>query len=190
MLAQIVEGRGEFTLDMVMDRARDVDFPRVAQSLQPGGDIHPVAVDVVSFHNHVTQVDAHPELDPAVLWHVCIVVIHRPLNTERVADGVDRAGEFNKHAITRDFDDAPAIGSDLGVDEVRLQRPEARARPFLVGLNQPAVADHIGNEDRRKPPLDALFGHRDRFPQSGVVVEILCVSGGHVHRGRMVAVEG
>ncbi len=51
----------------------------------------------------------------------------------------------------------------------------------------PAVTDKIGRQDRRLPSLDALFGHRDRFPQSGVVGEILCGRGGQVHEGRMTA---
>ncbi len=38
------------------------------------------------------------------------------------------------------------------------------------------IADHIGRQDRRKSPLDALFGHVPSLVF--IVVEILCVDEG------------
>ena len=64
--------------------------------------------------------------------------MYRALNTERVAHGIDGAGEFDQHAVARGLDDAPAIGGDAGIDQVRLQRSQARPRPFLIGLDQAA----------------------------------------------------
>jgi len=52
------------------------------------------------------------------------------------------------------------------------------------------LTDYIGRQDCRKPSLDALFGHRDRSPQSGVVGEILCVGRMRVHEAQLALPDG
>ena len=50
----------------------------------------------------------------------------------------------------------PVMHGDGRVDEVAAQRPEPRERALLVRAGEPAVADHVGGEDRGKLPG---FGH-------------------------------
>jgi hypothetical protein len=41
------------------------------------------------------------------------------------------------------------VDCDRGVDEIAAQPPQARERALLVGAGEPAVADDIGDQDRR-----------------------------------------
>jgi hypothetical protein len=50
------------------------------------------------------------------------------------------------------------MGGDGGVDQVAAQAPQARERALLVGAGEPAEADDVGGEDRRKfPTLRHVF---------------------------------
>src|SRR5215469_10210603 len=64
LLAPILECIGEPIADMVANGARDADTPRLREPLQPRGDIHPIAENVIALGNHVAEVDPDPELDP------------------------------------------------------------------------------------------------------------------------------
>jgi hypothetical protein len=44
------------------------------------------------------------------------------------------------------------MGGDGGVDQVAAQRPEPRECSLLVDAGQPAVADDIGDQNRRELP--------------------------------------
>ncbi len=47
-----------------------------------------------------------------------------------------------------------------GVEHLFAERLELRQRSGLILVHHPTVTDHIGYQDLRKTPLDALFGHR------------------------------
>jgi len=55
-------------------------------------------------------------------------------------------------AVARALDDAPVMRGDGGVDQVTPQPPKARQRAVFVGARQPAVADHVGNQNRCEFP--------------------------------------
>ena len=40
------------------------------------------------------------------------------------------------------------MGGDGGVDQVAAQAPKPRQGAVLIGAGEPAVADHIGDQDR------------------------------------------
>ena len=44
------------------------------------------------------------------------------------------------------------MSGDGGVDQVAAQTPETRKGPILVGAREAAVADDIGDQDRRELP--------------------------------------
>ena len=53
----------------------------------------------------------------------------------------------------------PLFFGDGGIDEFEPVGLEPRERARLVGLHQPAVADHVGGEDRREPALWSRHVH-------------------------------
>ena len=80
------------------------------------------------------------------------------LYRDRAFDGVDHAWKFHQGAVAGELDDPAAMGADGRLDQLFPQRPETLVRTFLVGLHQPAVADHVGGQDRGQAPL-AGRGH-------------------------------
>ena len=112
--------------------------------MQALGDIDPVAVDVLSIHHDVAEIDADPEYHAIVLGDHRFGGQHAPLNGDRAVDGIDHAGELHQRAIPHQLDDAAIVRGDAGVDQVAPQRFEAAQRVRLVDLHQAAEADHIG----------------------------------------------
>ncbi len=56
------------------------------------------------------------------------------------------------------------------VEHLFAERLELGRRPGLVLAPHPAVADHIGNQDRRKSPLDPRLGHRVPVSSQNITV--------------------
>ena len=75
-------------------------------------------------------------------------------------DRVGDALELHQHAVAGGLDDAALALGDRGVDQLEPVGLEPRERARLVGLHEPAVADHVGRENRRQPPCVAVGFHR------------------------------
>ncbi len=74
-----------------------------------------------------------------------------------------------------------APDGDAGVDQLFAKGIEARNGSFLVRAHEPAVTDHIGDEDRGKPSFGAFFGHVARPLSRHSVHEIVLAAGGGVY---------
>ena len=96
--------------------------------------------------------DADAELDAALGRHAGVALDHAVLHLDRAAHRVDHAAELDEAAVAGALDDAPVMRGDGGVDQVAAQAPEARQRAILVRAGEPAVADHVGDEDRCNLP--------------------------------------
>ena len=57
----------------------------------------------------------------------------------------------------------PMMRGDGGIDQIAPEAPEARQRAILVRADEPAVADNIGDQDRRYLAL-AMFRCHIGFP--------------------------
>ena len=57
---------------------------------------------------------------------------------------------------------AAVVAGDQPVDDPAVGPERAECR-FLVHVHEPAVADHVGGEDSRKPSLNLFFRHRSGF---------------------------
>ena len=53
-------------------------------------------------------------------------------------------------AVAGALDDAAVMGGDGGVDQIAAEAPKARQGAVLVRAGEPAVADDIGDQDRRE----------------------------------------
>ncbi len=101
--------------------------------------------------------DADAEFDAAVGGQAGVALDHAALHLDRAAHRVDHAAELDQRAVAGALDDAPVMDGDGRIDQVAAQSPEPRERALLVRAREPAVADHVGGEDRGKLPG---FGHR------------------------------
>ena len=120
---------------------------------QPGRDVHAVAENVVSVHDHVAQIDADAELDATILRDIFIPAGHGPLDFGRAGHGIHDAGELDQHAVAGDLDDTTVVLRDLAVDEFPAMGLERAERRRLVQTHQAAVADHVGGEDSSEASL-------------------------------------
>jgi len=64
----------------------------------------------------------------------------------------NHAAKLDDRPVARSLDNAPVVNRDRRVDEVAAQRSQSRERAFLVDPGQPAVADNVGDQDRRDFP--------------------------------------
>ena len=64
-------------------------------------------------------------------------------------------------AVAGALDDAPVMGGDGGIDQIASEPPKTRKSPILVCAGEPAVADHVGDQDRRDFPG---LAHSSRSP--------------------------
>src|SRR5208337_641527 len=64
----------------------------------------------------------------------------------------DHAAKLDENSVAGAFDDAAAMSGDGGIDQIAPQPPEPRQRAILVRSREPAVADDVGDQDRRDFP--------------------------------------
>src|SRR5207253_2638000 len=85
--------------DVVANSARNTNPARFGQSLQSGGDVHAVTVDIVPLDDDVAEIDAHPEYDPLFLGDAGIALCHTALDHDRTGDGLNNARELDQDAV-------------------------------------------------------------------------------------------
>jgi hypothetical protein len=74
---------------MVADRTGDANPARLGDPFQSGGDIHPIAVDVVVVpDDDVAQIYADAEYDPLLLGRRHIALGHPTLHGNRAGDSL------------------------------------------------------------------------------------------------------
>jgi hypothetical protein len=97
-------------------------------------------------------VNTDPEVDAAVLGHAGVALDHRVLNFDGATHGVDHAAEFDEAAVASSLYDAPMMRSDGGIDQIAAQPPQPRQGTILIRSRETAIADDIGDQDRRNFP--------------------------------------
>ena len=157
LIAEVFDREIEFSPRLGHDRALDADAAGLGHRFEPGGDVDPVAEDVVAVDDDVAEIDPDAPFD-AGLGRLG-AFRHRRLPLGRAAHRVDDAGELDEQPVAGGLDDAAVMLGDGRVDQLRAQRLEPRERALLVGAHQPGVAGDIGGEDRGEL---ALNGRRNR----------------------------
>jgi hypothetical protein len=66
LLAKIFAVQCELVLDLIVDCMGDADAAGVGETLEAGGDVDAVAVDLLAIHHHVAEVDADAKFHPAL----------------------------------------------------------------------------------------------------------------------------
>ena len=90
------------------------------------------------------------------------------VDLDRAADRLDHAAELDDHPVAHPLDDPPAMGLDGRIEQFAAERAHPRQRRLLVGAGQAAVADDVGDQDRRDFPslahdaLSAISSARTR----------------------------
>jgi hypothetical protein len=121
MFAKILEPDVGLVPHVIEDRARDADTARFRQAFQARGDVHAVAVDVVTLDHDVAQVHADTQVDAAFGGRLGVSHGHGALDVDGADHGVDHAGEVHQGPVAHEFHDTAIVGGDLGIEEVFAQ---------------------------------------------------------------------
>ncbi len=143
LFSKILEPEFEAIAHLVMNGPGNVDAARIGHCLQPGRDIHPVAIDVVAVDRHIAKIDADAELDPLPFRHAGIAIGDCLLNLAGGPHRLHDARKFREQAIAHELDDAPMMLCDLRTDQLGAERLQRRQRAILVGPDQTRVANDI-----------------------------------------------
>src|SRR5262245_11820263 len=94
---------------------------RADTQIPPGSatprDVHAIPEDVAVVGNDVTNIDAHANLDPLLLWHLGITLRHAPLDIDGATHRINYATELSQQPIAGVLDDPATVLSDLGIDK-------------------------------------------------------------------------
>ncbi len=116
-------------------------------------------------NDDIALVHADPEFDPLVHRNVRIALGYRALDSHGGANGLHSAGVFYENSVSGRLDDAAVILGDVGIDDLTPNGFNSAKCATLILAHQPAVADHICHQDRRKPALGVHLMH-SRSPLS------------------------
>jgi hypothetical protein len=92
-------------------------------------------------------VNAEAKINAALGRDIGVTLDEAGLHFDRTAHGVDDAPELDNTAIARALDDASVMNGDDGVDKIAAKGSQAREDAVFVRAGEPAVADHISDQD-------------------------------------------
>jgi hypothetical protein len=117
--------------------------------VDPRGDVDAVAHQLAGAVLHVAQVDADAQLHAPGGGRRGVVPGKAPLDRQRALDRGQRAGELDEERISHRLDLVPAVArQDLPHPGAMLL--QQLDRQGLVPVRQRAVADEVGEHDRRE----------------------------------------
>jgi hypothetical protein len=137
------ELRGQFPTHLAVGTVGERNTAGFGNLLQPRGQVHAVAIQVVAVDDHITQIDPDAILD-AVLGALLEIGgrdggLYHNSPFSRVHD----ARELREQPIADDLDDTAAVFLDLRCDQVLISGLETRVRTGLVDLHEAGVANHV-----------------------------------------------
>ena len=109
----------------VTHRVRDADAAGLGQRFEPGGDVDPVAEDVVVVDDDVAEIDADAPLDAPVSGVAALRSAIAACTVDRAAHRIDDAGEFDEQPVAGGLDDAAVMLGDRRVDQLARAAPSA-----------------------------------------------------------------
>jgi hypothetical protein len=141
---------------MIADRARCADPAGFGQSLQSGGHVHPVAVDIIALDDDVADIDSDPEYDALFLWYARVPLRHPTLDRDGTRGGLNDARELDQDTVTSRLDDPTFVFGYLRINKFAPMGSEPRKSARLVLAHEAAVTGDISGENGRKTALYPL----------------------------------
>ena len=100
----------ELVPDLVVYGLRNANGTRRSQGLEPGSDVDAVAKDVITVNDHVTKIDADPQLETALRRDRIVDRPRRPLHLDGAIQRVNDARKIRQQAVARGAYDPPTVG--------------------------------------------------------------------------------
>jgi hypothetical protein len=124
---------------------READPARLANRLQPGGDINPVAHEIAALLDDVADMDANAKFDALVGGDLGVAPDHRPLNFTRKIHCIYDAAEFDNGAVAGAFDDPAVMHGNGRIDQIAAKGPKPCKDAIFVRAGKSGVADNVGD---------------------------------------------
>jgi hypothetical protein len=153
MLAKIFDKKGQFAPHLSVRIIRQQNAASFSETLEPCGNIYPVAKDIPAVNDDITNIDAYAELNPSVERYSDIALGHATLNINRTPDGVDNAAKLSQQPIARIFHNPPTVLDDFRIDERTKMFSEPDVSSLLVQARQAAISSHVCRQDRCQSSL-------------------------------------
>ncbi len=139
-----------------MDEIGDADAARAGQGLEPGRHIDRIAEDITVLEDDIAEIDADAVEDALRFVGRPLPFLHRVLDDERRAHRVLHTREGGDQPVARGLDDGPAEALEGRVDQLAAVALLPVEDTRLVELDEPAVARHVGGDDRGQPSICAV----------------------------------
>src|SRR5215472_17738629 len=149
LLADIGKYGVDFATDLAKRVFRDADTAGLGDTFEPGGDIDPIAEDVVTLDQYIAKMDADAPFHTAVAGHTRIAFRAQLLQRQSAFDGADHRTELDQDPVAGGLDDPSAISADQRVGS-RAMLTQRLRRASLVLPHQPRIAGDVGGEDGSK----------------------------------------
>jgi hypothetical protein len=143
-------GAYEFILDLLIDAPRDIEVPRVGNSLKARCNVDTLAVNIVTFNDYVAKMNTDPIENPLLPRDRCVAPDHGLLNNNGAADSFDRTIEHRQKAIAGIFDKPSVVLRNRRFNDFAPVPLHPRVRSFLVVPHQAAIAGYVTRHDGRK----------------------------------------
>src|SRR5215469_1755970 len=90
----------ELVPDLFVDRPGNAYRAWLRERLEPGGDVDPVAEDIIAVNYHIAEVDADPKLETALRRQRVIDRARGPLHFDGAVQRIDDARKIRQQAVT------------------------------------------------------------------------------------------
>nr|WP_237212771.1 hypothetical protein [Ruegeria lacuscaerulensis] len=169
-----------------MDAARYAEPVRRAQTFQSGRYIHTVAVDIVTIHDHVSEMDPDPKQELIVKSHIIVPLRDRVLDLYCRAYGLNYARKFRKYSVTHQLYNAPIAILDDGLNPFATQIPECFDRAFLILSHKTRISNHISHQNCCQTALHVILQSKQcpaKSPMHEDCTGLLCLQIMKIARG-------
>jgi hypothetical protein len=191
LFTYVLEGDIKLVPNLAVSVIRDAYATGLRQSLQARRHIHAVAEDVPPIEDDVANIDADPELDAFLIWHLSITLGHPALDIKSAAHCVYYAAKLGQQPVPGVLDDPTTVFRNLRIDKNAKMGLKLDMRALFVHTGKAAVASHIGCQYGSKPAFDAVLprrGHRADLQPRYTPIAGLAWTGPHDTANRIVGV--
>ncbi len=153
---QIVVTNIDPAADLPVRIIGDANPAGFGEAFKPHRGVDAFAENIVFIDDDIADMQADPELDPQIRRDFSVLRGDPALELDCAARGIDRAGEFEQHAVAGGLDDAPAMRGDGRIDEVLAQGLQPGPHALGVGSHQAAIVGDIRRHYRRQSSFEAI----------------------------------
>ena len=150
LLAPVLEARADLAFNCVANRFRNRDAAGFGKRLQPGRDVHAVAIDsAISLLDHIAHVHANSKMHAAVFGDVGRRIGQLPLHCERCLDGSGGSVEYRQHGVAGGVDYKPTMHCNMFSEHgaSAIQRSNGG---YIVKRHETRIASRVGSQDSQQ----------------------------------------